>query len=65
MFWEKRMPQSKKQTAKTPRVKKVLKSYRLEQKIIDALNEAVIASRGECSETDIVSKLLKKGLGLK
>lgn len=58
------MPQSK-QLNKTPRIKKVLKSYRLEPKIVEALEEAVIASNGESSETDIVCKLLKKGLGLK
>ena len=59
------MPQPKKQPTKTPRVKKILKSYRLEPKIVEALDEAVVASNGEQSETDIVCKLLKKGLGLK
>lgn len=48
-----------------PRYKKTLKSYRLEQKIVDALAEQVAAGNGEVTETDIVTKLLKKGLGLK
>lgn len=48
-----------------PRVTKVLKSYRLDQKIVEALAEQVAASNGESSETDIVCRLLKKGLGIK
>jgi len=58
------MPVHKNQTPKI-RSKKILKSYRLEQKIVDALAEQVNASNGDSTETDIVSKLLKKGLGLK
>jgi hypothetical protein len=47
------------------RPKKILKSYRLDKEIVDALELKVNESKDPVTETDIVVKLLRKGLGFR
>lgn len=47
------------------RQKKILKSYRFDQELVEAIESKVNGSEKPVTETEIVVKFLKRGLGIK
>jgi len=45
------------------RPKKILKSYRLDKELVDTIEAIVDSSKDPITETEVVTRLIKKGLG--